>query len=59
MREIESAIDQLDIRRQQALIEAAIIQVEGTDADQLGVQWALGDISSGIGLVNFDNFGLV
>src|SRR5690606_36651627 len=57
MRKIESAIDQLDIRRQQVLIEAAIIEVEGTDADQLGVQWALGDISSGIGLVNFDNFG--
>lgn len=57
MREIESAITQLDIRRQQVLIEAAIIEVEGTDADQLGVQWALGDISSGIGLINFDNFG--
>ena len=57
MREIESAIGQLDVRRQQVLIEAAIIEVEGTDADQLGVQWALGDISSGIGLINFDNFG--
>ena len=57
MREIESAIQQLDIRRQQVLIEAAIIEVEGSDADQLGVQWALGDISSGIGLINFDNFG--
>ena len=57
MREIESAIQQLDIRREQVLIEAAIIEVEGTDADQLGVQWAMGDISSGIGLINFDNFG--
>lgn len=57
MREIESAINQLDIRRQQVLIEAAIIEVEGNDADQLGVQWALGDISSGVGLINFDNFG--
>ena len=38
MREIESAIQQLDIRRQQVLIEAAIIEVEGTDTDQLGVQ---------------------
>lgn len=57
MREIESAIQQLDIRREQVLIEAAIIEVEGTDADQLGVQWALGDISSGVGLINFDNFG--
>jgi len=57
MREIESAINQLDTRRQQVLIEAAIMEVEGTDADQLGVQWALGDLSSGIGLINFDNFG--
>ncbi|NNH87392.1 type II secretion system secretin GspD [Acinetobacter terrae] len=57
MREIESAIQQLDIRRQQVLIEAAIIEVEGSDADQLGVQWALGDLSSGIGLISFDNAG--
>jgi general secretion pathway protein D len=57
MREIESAISQLDIRRQQVLIEAAIIEVEGNDADQLGVQWALGDLSSGIGIINFDNIG--
>lgn len=57
MREIESAIQQLDVRRQQVLIEAAIIEVEGSDADQLGVQWALGDISSGVGLISFDNVG--
>lgn len=57
MREIESAIQQLDVRREQVLIEAAIIEVEGSDADQLGVQWALGDISSGVGLISFDNVG--
>ncbi|AOA59541.1 type II secretion system secretin GspD [Acinetobacter larvae] len=57
MREIDAAIQQLDIRRQQVLIEAAIIEVSGNDADQLGVQWALGDISSGIGLLNFSNVG--
>lgn len=57
MREIESAIQQLDIRRQQVLIEAAIIEVEGNDADQLGVQWALGDLTNGIGLINFSNVG--
>ncbi|EHU1307864.1 type II secretion system secretin GspD [Acinetobacter baumannii] len=57
MREIESAIQQLDVRRQQVLIEAAIIEVSGKDADQLGVQWALGDINSGIGLINFTNAG--
>lgn len=57
MREIESAISQLDTRREQVLIEAAIIEVEGNDTDQLGVQWALGDLNSGIGLINFDNIG--
>ena len=57
MREIESAIQQLDVRRQQVLIEAAIIEVEGSDADQLGVQWALGDLNSGLGLISFDNVG--
>lgn len=51
MREIESAIQQLDTRREQVLIEAAIIEVEGGDVDQLGVQWALGDLNSGIGLI--------
>lgn len=58
MREIESAIQQLDVRRQQILIEAAIVEVEGNDVDQLGVQWALGDISSGIGVINFDKAGV-
>lgn len=57
MREIESAIQQLDVKRQQVLIEAAIIEVTGNDADQLGVQWALGDLSHGVGLVSFDNLG--
>ncbi|MCH7308796.1 type II secretion system secretin GspD [Acinetobacter sp. NIPH 1852] len=57
MREIESAIQQLDTRRQQVLIEAAIIEIVGSDADQLGVQWVLGDLSSGVGLVNFSNLG--
>lgn len=57
MREIESAIQQLDMRREQVLIEAAIIEVEGNDAEQLGVQWAMGDLSSGIGLINFSNVG--
>lgn len=57
MREIESAISQLDTRRKQVLIEATIIEISGNDVDQLGVQWALGDISSGVGLINFDNVG--
>ena len=57
MREIDAAIQQLDVRRQQVLIEAAIIEVSASDADQLGVQWALGNMSTGIGLVNASNVG--
>ncbi len=57
MREIDAAIQQLDVRRQQVLIEAAIIEVSGDDANQLGVQWALGDISSGVGIINFTGAG--
>ena len=57
MREIETAIDQLDTRRSQVLIEAAIVEVSGTNTDQLGIQWALGDLNSGVGLINFGNVG--
>ena len=57
MREIENTINQLDTRRQQVLIEAAIVEVVGTNADQLGIQWALGDLSSGVGVINFSNVG--
>lgn len=57
MREIESAIDQLDSRRSQVLIEAAIVEVSGSTGEQLGIQWALGDLTSGVGLINFSNAG--
>lgn len=57
MREIEAAIQQLDVRREQVLIEAAIIEVSGDDSDQLGIQWALGDLNSGVGLLSFSNVG--
>lgn len=57
MREIESAVDQLDARRSQVLIEAAIVEVSGTMGEQLGIQWALGDLTNGVGLINFTNVG--
>lgn len=57
MREIESAINQLDSRRSQVLIEAAIVEVSGSTGEQLGIQWALGDLTSGVGLINFSNVG--
>jgi general secretion pathway protein D len=38
--EIEAIIAQLDITRDQVLIEAAIVEVTGSSGDDLGVQWA-------------------
>nr|WP_227431166.1 type II secretion system secretin GspD [Psychrobacter sp. I-STPA6b] len=58
MAEIEEAINQLDTRRAQVLIQAAIVEVSGNDAKQLGVQWALGNANSGYGVVNFNNVGV-
>ncbi len=57
MREIASTIEQLDTRRAQVLIQAAIVEVSGSNVEQLGVQWALGNASSGVGLINFTNGG--
>lgn len=57
MLEIENAIGQLDTRRAQVLIQAAIVEISGDDAKQLGVQWALGNANSGYGVVNFNNVG--
>ena len=57
MRELEQVIGQLDQRRSQVLIQAAIVEVSGENADQLGVQWAFGDPSKGVGLINFNNAG--
>lgn len=55
--EIEEAVNQLDTRRAQVLIQAAIVEISGDDAKQLGVQWALGNANSGYGVVNFTNVG--
>ncbi len=57
MRDISSIIQQLDVRRAQVLIQAAIVEVSGSNVQQLGVQWALGNASSGVGVVNFTNGG--
>lgn len=58
MMEIEDTIMQMDIKEPQVLIQAAIIEISGDDARQLGVQWALGSANSGYGVVNFDNAGV-
>jgi len=57
MKEVASVIEQLDQRRSQVLIQAAIVEVSGDDAAQLGVQWAAGDPGKGVGLINFSTAG--
>jgi len=58
MTEIKSVISQLDVRRAQILIEAAIVEVAGEKGRQLGFQYAAGNEDTGVGGVNFSNFGL-
>ena len=41
--EIEALIEDLDVRRPQVLVEAAIVEIQGDVADALGVQLGLGD----------------
>jgi general secretion pathway protein D len=57
MKEMMRVIEQLDQRRSQVLIQAAIVEVSGGNAAQLGVQWAAGDPTRGVGLINFSNAG--
>jgi general secretion pathway protein D len=54
-RSLESVVRQLDIRRNQVLIEAVIAEVSDQTASELGVQWQLplGDNQHVIGGTNF------
>lgn len=58
MRELQSVISQLDVRRAQILIEAAIVEVTGDKASSLGFQYVAGSGENGIGAVNFNNAGV-
>ena len=58
MKELQSIISQLDVRRAQILIEAAIVEVTGENAKSLGFQYVGGSDESGVGAVNFNNAGL-
>ncbi|MFZ5723499.1 MAG: type II secretion system secretin GspD [Pseudomonadota bacterium] len=57
MQQIKAVVSQLDIRRSQILIEAAIVEVGGSTGKDLGVQWASGDPDSGIIGTNFSTAG--
>ncbi|MFT7111231.1 MAG: general secretion pathway protein D, partial [Psychrobacter glaciei] len=47
MSEIKDIVSQLDVRRAQVLIEAAIVEVTGQVDDRVGVQTAVADLESG------------
>ncbi len=60
MRSLESVIRQLDIRRAQVLVDAIIAEVGENKARQLGIQWAVFDLSgqtAPVGGTNFTNVG--
>ena len=56
---VEGIIQDLDVRRAQVLIEAAVVEVSGDVGEALGIQWAAvdSDLSSPIAGVNFSNLG--
>jgi len=61
MKDIETIVEQLDIRRAQVLIEAVIVEISDGLSRQLGVQLAGGDISGKSGpaaATNFTNVGI-
>ncbi|OUS29978.1 type II secretion system protein GspD [Gammaproteobacteria bacterium 45_16_T64] len=57
MAEIRNIIDQLDVRRAQVLIEAAVVEITGTVGKGVGIQWGAADDSRLVGGVNFTNVG--
>ncbi len=54
MRSLEQIIRQLDIRRQQVLVEAIIVEVFESDGINLGIQWG----SPEVGFTQFSNGGV-
>ena len=57
MKQIKDIIRQLDVRRVQVLIEAAIVEVIGDTSQAVGVQWGFGDDESALGGISFNNVG--
>ncbi len=60
LQETEEIIRQLDVRRAQVLIEAAIVEIGDENTKGLGVQWALYDAGGTVpgALTNFGEVGL-
>lgn len=58
MREFDSVIRSLDIRRKQVHVEAIIVEISDTQAKELGIQWLFSPAGSGTqpaGIINFNN----
>lgn len=53
--EVLELIRQLDRRQDQVLIESALIELTGTDFRDIGIEWALGDVTGdgGFGVTGF------
>lgn len=58
MTEIEAIVEQLDVRRAQVLIEAAIVEISDGLSKALGVQLAAGGNSIPAAFTNFSNVGV-
>ncbi len=58
--EVEGLIEDLDVRRPQVVIEAAIVEITGDAAEQFGVQLGIGDAApqGGAAAVSFSDQGL-
>jgi len=50
---IQNVISLLDIRKAQVLIEAIIVEISSSDANELGIQW-LSKGDNGLGIINFN-----
>lgn len=60
IQELEGIVEQLDVRRAQVLIEAAIVEISDDNTGSLGIQWAMYDKGASIpgALTSFSNAGL-
>ncbi|TNC82755.1 MAG: type II secretion system protein GspD [Oleiphilus sp.] len=60
LQELEGVIEQLDVRRAQVLIEAAIVEISENTDNKLGIQWALYDEGASIpgAFTNFNEIGI-
>ncbi len=62
MREFESVVNSLDIRRKQVHVEAIIVEISDRKARELGIQWLFspsGDGTRPAGIINFGSIGQI